>query len=240
MPTKKDDKSEKQTPVIAVKGVSRDFPVANGIVWALKDIDLDIYPRDFLVIYGPSGCGKSTLLNLITGIDKPTRGEVIFRGGNFSKLRDNKRSYVRAKNFGVIYQVAWWVRSLSVLENVALPLYIFGESEWRAKERACTVLDELKVLDLKAQYPTELSSGQQQQVSLARALITNPSIIVADEPTGNLDTDASDIMMGQLDYLNRDTGKEIILVTHNVAYWELGTRSVEMLDGEIVKRSAEK
>jgi len=230
----------KPAPVIAVKGVSRDFPVANGIVWALKDIDLDIYPRDFLVIYGPSGCGKSTLLNIITGIDKPTRGEVTFRGDAFSKLRGDKRSYVRAKNFGVIYQVAWWVKSLSVLDNVALPLYILGENEWRTHERARAVLDELKVLDLKAQYPTELSSGQQQQVSLARALVTDPSIIVADEPTGNLDSTSSDIMIGHLDYLNKEAGKEIILVTHNAAYWGLGSRSFEMLDGEIVKESAEK
>lgn len=234
---KKGNRSGKPTPIIALKGVSRDFPVANGIVWALKNVDLDIYPRDFLVIYGPSGCGKSTLLNLITGIDKPTRGEVIFQDNAFSKLPADKRSYIRAKNFGVIYQTAWWVKSLNVLDNVALPLYISGEKERRAQERARAILDELKVLDLKTQCPTELSSGQQQRISLARALVTDPSIIVADEPTGNLDTTSSDTMMGHLDYLNKEAGKEIVLVTHNAAYWELGTRSVEMLDGEIVKRS---
>ena len=227
----------KSKPLIQINGVYRNFRAGRKEIPALRGVDLEIDKGDFIVILGPSGCGKSTLLNIITGIDKPTDGEVILGGHQFSRMPPIKRSFVRSKNFGIIYQLAWWVKSLDVLGNVALPLYIGGYGEDQANDYAREALKEFHVEDLGGQMPTELSGGEQQLVELARALVTDPPIIVADEPTGNLDSASSDNMMSYFDVLNREHKKTIILVTHNTSYWELGNKRAEMKDGKIVKLS---
>lgn len=230
------NKAPKRQPIIAIENVTRRFHIGSAtVVEALRGIDLEIYKGDFLVIFGPSGCGKSTLMNIMTGIDKPTSGKVWLGRYDFSGLKDEHRGTVRARNYGIIYQMAWWVRSLNVLENVALPLYIKGKGRDEARQLALEKLKELHVDHLKTQLPMELSGGEQQQVEIARALVVDPAIIVADEPTGNLDSFAADKLMGYFDYLNKEYGKTVILITHNSAYWTIGSRRAEMRDGKIIK-----
>ena len=218
-----------------MEDVYRDFKVGNKEIPALRGVDLEISRGDFIVIFGPSGSGKSTLLNVLTGIDKPSSGDVFLDSHHFSEMPADKRAYVRSRNFGIIYQMPWWVRSLNVLENVALPLYIAGANKEEADERAQEALSQFGVSELAEQLPTQLSGGEQQLAELARALVNNPAIIVADEPTGNLDSAASDNIMGYFDKINTETRKTIILVTHNSAYWELGNKRAEMKDGKIIK-----
>ncbi len=227
--------TKQEKPIIRLENVRRIFKRGKKEIPALRGVDLEINKGDFIVIFGPSGSGKSTLLNILTGIDKPTEGNVYLETHHFSDMPVAKRAYVRSRNFGIIYQMAWWVRSLNVLENIALPLYIAGKNKEESDKRALDALAKFGVTELAEQLPTQLSGGEQQLAELARAFVNNPAIIVADEPTGNLDSAASDIVMGYFDTLHRETTKTIILVTHNSAYWELGNKRAEMKDGKIIK-----
>lgn len=230
--------TKQKKSIIRLESVERVFKVGGKEISAVRGVDLEIARGDFIVIFGPSGSGKSTLLNILTGIDKPSIGDVFLDGHHFSAMPSAKRAFVRSRNFGIIYQMAWWVRSLNVLENVALPLYIAGAGEKEANEQAREALTRFGVSELAEQLPTQLSGGEQQLAELARAMVNNPAIIVADEPTGNLDSAASDIVMGYFDKINKETNKTIILVTHNSAYWELGNKRAEMKDGKIIKIKA--
>jgi putative ABC transport system ATP-binding protein len=229
MPTKQHD------VIIQARGLKRNFHVKGGEVQAIKGVDLEIRATDFCVVYGPSGCGKTTLLNLIAGIDTPTSGEVVIRDVNIGTMPEDERGVFRSKKMGIIYQLSNWVKSLNGFENVALPLIIEGEKRRKALKRAKTVMRELGILDLGRQIPTELSSGQQQRLGMARALVTNPWIILADEPTGNLDSTTADSIMAIFDMLNKKYKRTIIMITHNQSYWTLGTRRIEMKDGKIVR-----
>ena len=221
--------------IIDVKGLKRHFAVRGGNVQAIKGVDLEVRSTDFCVVYGPSGCGKTTLLNLIAGIDTPSAGTIEIRDTGIFSLPEDKRGLFRSKKMGIIYQMSNWIKSLNSFENVALPLIIEGERESRAIKRAKRVMRELGILELGRQIPTELSGGQQQKLGLARALVTNPWIILADEPTGNLDSKSSDEMMSIFDMLNKQYKRTVILVTHNQAYWTIGTRQIEMRDGKVVR-----
>lgn len=221
--------------IIEAKGISKDFTVGKNIIHALKNIDLEVRATDFIVIFGPSGCGKSTLFNTLLGLEKPTKGEVIVRDTKIYDMDEDDRAKFRSKKIGMVYQMPYWIKSLNVLENVAFPLIIEGLKEKDAKEHAKRVLAELDISSLSKQKPTQLSGGQQQRVGLARALVSKPWIIMADEPTGNLDTTNSDEVMSILNTLNTTMKKTILMVTHNPAYWSLGTRRIEMKDGEITK-----
>jgi len=221
--------------IIEAENLKRHFKVKDGHVQAVRGVNLQIKATDFCIVYGPSGCGKTTLLNLIAGIDKPTSGSIEIRDTQIFKMPDDERGLFRSKKMGVIYQMSHWIKSLNGFENVALPLIIEGEKELCALKRAKRVMRELGILELGRQIPTELSGGQQQKLGLARALVTNPWIILADEPTGNLDSKSSDDMMAIFDMLNKQYKRTIILVTHNQSYWTIGTRRIEMSDGKIVK-----
>lgn len=226
--------SEHQT-VIKVENVSKVFDLGNRKIQALSEINLEVKSRDFLIIYGPSGCGKSTLLNIIAGADEPSTGKVIIRDKNIFNMDEDERGIFRSKKMGIIYQQPYWIKSLNVVENVAMPLIIEGIKKKRAVERAMSLLENLKITKLSMQNPAQLSGGEQQKIGFARALLSNPHIIIADEPTGNLDSTASDDIMSLFNTLNIEMKKTIILVTHNQAYWDLGTRRVEMKDGAIVR-----
>lgn len=228
-------KSQHHEPVIEIKDVSREFYVGKNQIKALENIQIQVAPADFIVIFGPSGCGKSTLLNTILGLDEPSKGEVRIRGTNIYKLNDDARAKFRAKKIGMVHQMPYWIKSLNTVENVAMPLIIEGVPEVEAIKHATHVLEQVNISKLAKQRPTELSGGQQQRVGLARALVSNPWIIMADEPTGNLDTTTSDEIMAVFDRLNVEHKRTIILVTHNTAYWELGNRRIEMKDGKVVK-----
>lgn len=223
------------SPVIEVSKVTKSFKVENGFVEALKGVDLLVKESEFIVIFGPSGCGKSTLLNIILGIDQPTSGSVSIGGKKISKMSEDERSSFRSRRIGMVHQLPYWVKSLNVLDNTAMPLVIRGLRQKSAIERAKETLKELGIEDLSYHLPTQLSGGQQQRAGVARAVVSNPWIIIADEPTGNLDSTGGREIIKTFNELNKKYKKTIILVTHNEEYWNVGTRRVEMKDGKIEK-----
>jgi putative ABC transport system ATP-binding protein len=225
----------KREPVIETENLHKTFYIGKNRIRALRGVDFKVEVADFVVIFGPSGCGKTTLLNIIAGIDKPTSGKVLVRGTDIFALNEEKRGLFRAKKMGMIHQMPYWVKSLNVLENVALPLIIEGENASNALHHAKKVLRELGIDNLAKQRPTQLSGGEQQKASFARALVTNPWIILADEPTGNLDSESAAEIMDLLKLLNRKYRRTIVLVTHNDRYWQFGTERIEMKDGLIVR-----
>ena len=200
----------------------------------LKDINLSLYSGEFVIIYGPSGCGKSTFMHTILGLEKPTRGKVFLRGEEIFKMEDDKRTNYRRQKIGMVFQQANWIKSLSVWENVAYPLLISGYEDADAKERAFKVLKDVGMENMANKKATELSGGQQQRVALARALSTDPWIIMADEPTGNLDSSSSAEIISILARLNREQSRTIIMVTHDMNFLPLATRRIAMSDGRVV------
>lgn len=221
--------------VIDVEEVKKDFVLGSRVIQALKAVSLQVRATDFLVIFGPSGCGKSTLLNIILGLDRPTKGKVKVRGTDVYNLDEDQRAAFRAKKMGMIHQMPYWIKSLNVIENIALPLVIEGGKEESALRGARKIMQELGIIDLAKQLPTQLSGGEQQKVGLARALVSDPWILLADEPTGNLDSKSGNEIMELFKTLSQKHKRTIILVTHNEEYWGFGTRRVQMKDGEIVK-----
>lgn len=231
------DNRAKHEKIIEISGLKKTFKVGDNLVSGLRGLDLKIYATDFLVIFGPSGCGKSTLLNIIAGIDTSTEGSVVVRDTDIFAMNEDQRAKFRAKKMGIVHQMPYWIKSLNVLENVSLPLIIEGEKPRIARSRAIDTLNEIGIGKLAHQLPGQLSGGQQQRVGIARALISNPWILMADEPTGNLDSTSADEIIALFDALNRKHKRTIIMVTHNQAYWEMGTRRIEMKDGLIVRES---
>lgn len=221
--------------VIEVENLTKNFTIGNNEIYALRGVNLTIDAAEFVVIFGPSGCGKTTMLNITAGIDTPTKGKVKIRGTDIFALNEEKRGIFRSSKMGIIHQTPYWAKSLNVLENVAIPLIIEGDKESDALKKAEKVLQDLRIFDLAKQKPTQLSGGQQQKVGFARALISNPWIIFADEPTGNLDSKSAQDTMGLFKDLNVKYKRTIVLVTHNKDYWELGTRRIEMKDGVIAE-----
>ncbi|MFA5157618.1 MAG: ABC transporter ATP-binding protein [Patescibacteria group bacterium] len=221
--------------IIGVNNVDKDFVVGKNTIQALKSVNLNVKSTDFIILFGPSGCGKSTLFNIILGLDKPTKGDVTIRGTKIYDLDDDERAMFRAKKIGMIYQMPYWIKSLKVIENVALPLMVEGEKETEAIKHAQKMLSDIGIADLADQMPTQLSGGQQQKVGLARALVSNPWILMADEPTGNLDSVSGGEIMKIFRDLNQKYKRTILMVTHNEEYWDFGTRRIEIRDGSIVK-----
>ena len=221
--------------IIDINGVYKDFHVGKNTINALTDINLEVKATDFIVLFGPSGCGKSTLFNIILGLEPPTKGEVKIRDTHIYKLSDDERAKFRIKKIGMVYQMSNWIKSLNVVENVAFPLIAEGIKEKEAIVRAHKVLSEVGVAELAKQSPNELSGGQQQKVGTARALVSNPWIVLADEPTGNLDSKSGDEIMAVFRDLNQKGKRTIMMVTHNEKYWDYGNRRVELEDGRIAK-----
>ncbi len=220
-------------PIITVKGLHKSYKVGKDNIPVLIDIDLEILPGEFVVILGPSGCGKSTLFNTIIGLEPPSAGHVNVQGRNVYNFDEDNRTLFRQKNFGVVYQQSNWIKSLNVIENVAFPLDIIGSRHRRSLSQAKSSLI-MSGLEGHAKYtPTELSGGQQTKVAICRALITNPPIIMTDEPTGNLDTASAVSIMQQFEMLNREYKHTIVMVTHNPIYSEYATKIINMVDGKI-------
>jgi len=207
-----------KSTVIDIKGLNKVFGKGHQENHVLKDINLKIYSGEFVVIFGPSGCGKTTLLNCMIGLEPPTKGKVIVRGTSITDLKDNERATFRTKKFGMVFQLAYWIKSLTVKENVSLPLTIVGISEESAISQAEKMLERAGVGDHGDKLPSELSGGEQQRVGLARALIGWPWIVIADEPTGNLDVENGKKIMDLLKKLSQKKKRTVILVTHNVDY----------------------
>lgn len=222
------------TPLITCQHVEKAFSSATHAVSVLRDISLTVTDGEFLVITGPSGCGKSTLLHVLIGLEAPTSGTVTFLHQDLyaPNFTDDERTKLRKRSVGMVYQQPNWIKALTVLENVMFPLRITGEHDSAARSKAQAVLKMVGMLEWQDYTPTELSSGQQQKVALARAVITEPQLIVADEPTGNLDFQSGQELMQLLQSLNTH-GRTIIMVTHDLEYLSYATRSLTMLDGRM-------
>jgi len=220
--------------LVKAEKLVKSFDIGGKPQRILKDIDLSLYSGEFVVVYGPSGCGKSTFLHTVLGLEKPTRGKVFLRGQDIYKMDNDERTNFRRQKIGMVFQQANWIKSLSVWENVAYPLLISGFGDVEAKARAFEVLKDVGIMEMANKKPAELSGGQQQRVALARALSTDPWIIMADEPTGNLDTASSAEIITLLAKLNRVQHRTIIMVTHDMNFLQLATRRIAMTDGRVV------
>lgn len=220
-------------PLISVKNMSKGYKTTSGEVRVLSDVNFDIPDGSFTVVYGPSGSGKSTLLNCLIGLDKPTSGHITYDGKDVYGMTPNERAYFRAHTLGIVQQSNHWVNSLNVLENVALPLHFLGFSRENANRGAREALDRLGMTAYANKYPTALSGGEQQRVAMARAIVNNPSYIVADEPTGNLDSANGDAVIKLLRYFNKELLRTIVLVTHNLEYLPVADKLLLIEDGMV-------
>jgi len=222
-------------PVIELVGVAKDYGSGASRRSALAGIDITIAEGEFVSIMGPSGCGKTTVLNLVAGFDAPTRGEVKVLGRNLADMREAERSRHRARHVGFVVQSFDLLPRLTVEENVTLRLGSIGVSGRVAIDRSRRLLREVGIDEtLWRRHPGELSGGQQQRVAVARALVAEPTIVLADEPTGNLDSTTSAVVLDLLRALNVQRGTSVVMVTHDHFAAGYGHRTLEMVDGRIV------
>jgi len=225
--------SQDSTLVIELRSVRKVFHRQKRNFPAVRGVDLRIFLGEFILILGPSGCGKSTLLHCLLGLERPTNGSVLVDGIDIYQMNADNRALLRRKKFGVVYQQGLFVNFLNVLDNVALPMLIAGVDKALAHKRAKKLLDLVGMRELAQATPTELSGGEQQKVSLARALSMDPDVLVCDEPTGNLDTKSGWEVVHLLESINKEEKCTVIMVTHNMAYWDVGDRKIIMEDGLI-------
>ncbi len=221
--------------VLKTERVTKVFDSPAGKVTALSDINLEIKQGEFVSIMGPSGCGKSTLLNIIGALDKPTLGKVIINGIDIFTLADSEIAMMRNRLIGFVFQSYNLVNRSTVIKNVKLPAIIAGMSPPEADFRAMKILHALGIADKAKQKTVNLSGGQQQRVAIARCLVNNPSIILADEPTGNLDTKTGADIFDMLKILSQKFGRTVLMVTHNPELAESTNRTIMMKDGKIEK-----
>lgn len=221
-----------QDVVIDLKGVSKRYGTLDEEGYALHDFDLTVKRGEFIMIMGPSGCGKTTLLNIIGLLDKPNEGEYLLDGKSVMKASEGRKAKLRAKKIGVIFQDFNLIPHLSVLDNVVLPMVYAGFTKTHRELQADRILERFRLQEREYYMPYQLSGGQQQRVAIARSLVTSPEIILADEPTGNLDSRSSHIVMEELKEIHSE-GNTIIMVTHNAALTTYATRVINMLDGQI-------
>ena len=208
-------KEKRAQALVAIRTLSKYYTRGDQVIPVLVDINLDVFVGDFVALMGPSGSGKSTLLNLIAGIDKPSSGELHIAGVDIARLADADLTAWRAANVGFIFQFYNLMPVLTAFQNIELPLQLTSLSRAERRERVNIALSLVGLGDRQDHYPNELSGGQQQRVAIARALITDPTLIVADEPTGDLDRTTAEEILGLLDRLNLELGKTIIIVTHD-------------------------
>ncbi|MCQ2570909.1 MAG: ABC transporter ATP-binding protein [Candidatus Saccharibacteria bacterium] len=224
--------NQENETIIELKGVSKRYGFGDAESYALRNFDLTVKRGEFIMIMGPSGCGKTTLLNIIGLLDQASTGQYNLAGKDVSRVSARKKARFRAKEIGFIFQNFNLVPSLSIIENVSLPLIYSGYRKTRRLRMADNILEHFHLREREYYMPYQLSGGQQQRVAIARSLIANPSIILADEPTGNLDSRNSHIIMEELQEIH-SMGNTIIMVTHNPALTTYATRVINMLDGEI-------
>jgi len=221
-------------PLVEIRSLTKYYQRGGQIIPVLVDIDLDVRLGDYLALMGPSGSGKSTLLNLIAGIDKPSGGTIKVGGVDIARLSDADLAAWRAAHVGFIFQFYNLMPVLTAFENIELPLLLAPLSKRERRERVNVALALVGLTDRADHYPGELSGGQQQRVAIARALITDPTLIVADEPTGDLDRTTGEEILGLLERLNRELGKTILLVTHDPKAAEKAHRIVHLEEGVLV------
>jgi ABC-type lipoprotein export system ATPase subunit len=223
----------RENPLIEFKSVSKEYGRGQAKVAAMIDVDLKIKEGEFAAIMGPSGSGKSTAMNILGCLDTPTHGDYLFRGVSVGSLSRNQRALLRRHYLGFVFQGFNLLSRTSAIENVELPLIYRGLKSGKRQEIAAKALTKVGLADRGRHSPAELSGGQQQRVAIARALVTEPSVLLADEPTGNLDSSRSREIMELLTSLNRELGLTIIMVTHEDRMAAYAERIIQFLDGRI-------
>ncbi len=219
---------------IRVEDIKKTFVTSDGEIPILRGVSIEIFQGDFAIIFGPSGCGKSTLLHTLLGLEAPTSGKIYVEDKDFYIGNDDDRAQFRRHKVGMIYQQPLWIGSLNVMENLVFALHLLNYNSAVIEGKAKSVLEMTGMINHAYYRPMELSSGQQQKISLARALIIDPAIIVADEPTGNLDTVSGQELINTFLEVNK-RGITIVMVTHDLEYLKYANRIFHMVDGQVVE-----
>jgi len=222
--------------MIRTENLSKIFRTDEVETTALNQVSFEIQKGEFVAIMGPSGCGKSTLLNILGLLDNPSEGGYYFLENEVSSFSERQRAKLRKQNIGFVFQNFNLIDELNVFENVELPLIYLGYSSSERKKRVDEVLEQMQIIHRKKHFPLQLSGGQQQRVAVARAVIANPSLILADEPTGNLDSSHGEEVMNLLDNLNQN-GTTIVMVTHSQRDAEYSRRIIRLFDGQIINEN---
>ena len=225
--------------MIKTKDLKKIYITEEVETTALNNVNLEVQEGEYVAIMGPSGCGKSTLLNVLGMIDKPSSGEYQFLGEEVGKYSERQRANIRKANIGFVFQSFNLIDELTVYENVELPLLYLGYSSSERKKRVHEVLEQMELMARKNHFPQQLSGGQQQRVAVSRAIVARPKLILADEPTGNLDSAHGEEVMRMIGELH-ETGTTIVMVTHSPAYAEYGHRVIHLFDGHIVSENIQK
>ena len=221
--------------VLRATNLTKDLPLGQVVVHAVRGVDMEVYRGEMVGIVGPSGSGKSTLLGLIGGLDAPTTGRIEIDGVDVTNMSEGKLTEVRNEKIGFVFQFFNLIPTLTALENVMLPIQFARKPKFKPEKRARELLELLGLGDRMKHRPMELSGGQQQRVAIARALANNPPLLLADEPTGNLDSEASEVVFRALREVWRETGTTIVLVTHNLELARQMERVLYLVDGRIVR-----
>ncbi|MFQ5794912.1 MAG: ABC transporter ATP-binding protein [Candidatus Bipolaricaulia bacterium] len=227
--------SKQQEPLIHLTGVEKVYRLGKVRVPALRGLDLTVDRGEFVAIMGPSGSGKSTLMHLIGCLDRPSSGTILVNGLEVSRLGERERAEIRGQQIGFVFQSFNLIPTLTALENVALPLVFQGVGQEEREWRAGTLLGKVDLAARIDHRPTELSGGEQQRVAIARALVNDPRIVLADEPTGEIDSEAGQAIMRLLRRLNQEGGKTVVLVTHDPMAAKFADRIVHIRDGQVVE-----
>lgn len=221
--------------MIQIDNLQKIFHTEEVETWALNDVSISVAPGEFVAIMGPSGCGKSTLLNILGLLDTPTKGSYILNGKNVSCMKENDRVDIRKGMIGFVFQSFNLIDELTVEENIELPLLYMGINKGERKERVKKAMERMGIAHRSTHYPAQLSGGQQQRAAIARAVISNPKIILADEPTGNLDSKNGKEVMSLLSELHKE-GTTIVMVTHSQHDAQYANRIIKLFDGHVVSQ----
>jgi putative ABC transport system ATP-binding protein len=229
-----DTAAETREPIVRARGVDKTYATGRVRVRALRGVDLTLARGEMVAIMGPSGCGKTTLLNCLSGLDAIDAGDVVIEGTSLSSMSDRERTDYRAQRMGFVFQFYNLMPVLTAVENVELPLLVARVRAREARRRALAAMDLVGVAERAAHLPDELSGGQRQRVTIARALVNDPAIVWADEPTGDLDSESAEEIVALMRRLNEERGLSFLIVTHDIAVGRSTDRIVRMLDGAVV------
>ena len=221
-------------PIIQSNKIVKKYRMGAQVVSVLNGIDMEVYPGEIVTILGTSGCGKTTFLNIAAGLERPTKGEIIIDGHDMNKISEKRMAAFRRKYIGFVFQLYNLIPSMNALENAVLPLIFDGAPAKVRDKKGRELLEIMGLGDRLKHKPNEMSGGQRQRISLARAMINNPRIIFADEPTGNLDSRTTEEILALLIATVRENGQTLLMVTHDVQVAKHGDRIIEMADGNII------
>jgi putative ABC transport system ATP-binding protein len=219
--------------VIRTRGLTKELSLGSTVVHALRGVDIDIYPGEIVGIVGPSGSGKSTLLGLIGGLDTPTHGTIEIDGVDVTRMNEDQLTEIRNEKIGFIFQFFNLIPTLTARENVLLPMQFARKAPKNPEKRATELLDLLGLKDRMKHRPSELSGGQQQRVAIARALANNPPLLLADEPTGNLDSESGSLVLETLERIRQQEGTTVVIVTHDPTLAQRADRTLTLVDGAL-------